>query len=203
MNNKMRNNENQNDTSNILAMKERINDFFENKKFARITRQVSEISFEISRGYIVDFSNDFIVIIETDDFNLLGYSILSIKDIKEIRYNNHDRYYDKIMKWENKKEEIKLKTKICLKNYKSIFETFQANNSNIIIYCENPKINSFTIGAIKQITAKSIYILYFDANGFWDEEPTQINFSNITKISFDDRYIDVFSKYTRKRKNNE
>ena len=182
-------------------MKERIKDFFENKKFARITRQVSVGSNEISRGYIVDFSNDFIVIQLTDDFKMLGYSILPIKDIREIRYNNHDKYYDKIMKWENEKEQIKLKTKILLKNWKSIFETFQANNSNIIIYCENPKIDSFTIGTIKKVTTKSVYILYFDANGFWDEEPTQINFANITNIVFDDRYIDVFSKYTRKRKN--
>ncbi|MCL2130903.1 MAG: hypothetical protein FWH36_00385 [Lentimicrobiaceae bacterium] len=181
-------------------MKERIKDFFENKKFARITRQVSEDSNAISRGYIVDFSNDFIVIHETDDFKMLGYSILPIKDIKELRYNNYDRYYDKIMKWEQEKDNITLKSKVNLKNWKSIFETFQANKSNIIVYREDPEFDSFTIGSIEKVTTKSVYILYFDANGFWDKEPTKIGFANITKILFDDRYIDVFSKYTRKRK---
>ena len=71
---------------------------------------------------------------------------------------------------------------------------------SIIVECENQKNSSFTIGEVSRVTNKSVSILYFDAEGFRDEEPTKIKFKNITKIMFVDRYIDVFSKYTRKRK---
>jgi len=181
-------------------MKDKIKDFYKNQKFARITRIIGDDWDEISRGYIVDYSNDFVVIQETDDFKLLGYNILPIKDFKNIRFNNNDKYYDKIMTWENEKKNIGIKTKVDLTNWKTILKTFQKNKMNIAIECENPEIDSFTIGPVKRIVEKSVYIRYFDATGFYDNRLTKIDFESISKIMFDDRYIDVFSKYTRERK---
>lgn len=71
---------------------------------------------------------------------------------------------------------------------------------NIIVECESPDISSFTIGSVNKVTDKSVFVLNFDASGFLDEKPTKIDFQNISKIMFDDRYIDIFSKYIRKRK---
>ncbi|MCF1421482.1 hypothetical protein [Mangrovimonas futianensis] len=181
-------------------MQEKIIDFFENQKFARITRKIVKGWKQISRGYIVDFSHDFVVIQECDDFRLLGFNILPIKDFKKIRYNNNDKYYDKIMLLENEKKNIGLKTKVDLKDWKTIFESLLANEKNVVVECENPKIGSFTIGPIKKVTNKSVFIQYFNATGLLDEKPTKIKFKNITKVMFDDRYIDIFSKYIRERK---
>ncbi len=181
-------------------VQKKIKDFYENQKFARITRKVAKDWNELSRGYIVDFSNSFVVIQECDDFRLLGFNILPIKDFKKIRYNKNDKYYDKIMLLENEKENIGIKTKVDLTDWKSIFNSLKENNKNIVIECENPKISSFTIGPIKRITNKSVFIQYFNATGLLDNKPTKIKYKNITKIMFDDRYIDIFSKYTNERK---
>ncbi len=181
-------------------MKDKIKDFYDNQKFARITRKVAEDCDEISRGYIVDFSNDFVVIQECDDFRLLGFNIFPLNDFKEIRFNNNDKYYDKIMSFENEKKNIGIKTKVDLTDWKSVFYSLKKNKKNVIVECENPKIGSFTIGPIKRITDNNVFIQYFNAAGFLEDKPTKIEFDNITKIMFDDRYIDVFSKYTRERK---
>lgn len=155
---------------------------------------------EISRGYIVDFSNNFVVIQETDDFKLMGFNVLPLKDFKTIRYNNNDRYYDKIMSLENQKNDIGIKTKIELTEWKTIFNSLRKAKKNIIIECENPEIDSFIIGPIKRITDKNVYIQYFNALGYLDEKYTKIEYENISKITFDDRYIEIFSKYLRERK---
>lgn len=181
-------------------MYEKINHFYEKQKFARITRKVAEDWNEVSRGYIIDFSNDFVMLQECNDFKLTGFNILPIKGFKKIRYNKYDKYYDKIMALENEKENIGAKTKVDLTDWKSIFNSLKEKRKNIIIECENPEISTFTIGPIKKTTDKSVFIQYFDATGFIDEKPTKIKFKNITKIILDDRYIDVFSKYTRERK---
>ena len=68
-------------------------------------------------------------------------------------------------------------------------------NLTIISECEHPKLNSFCIGILKQIKRKSILIRYFNAQGVLDKENTKHKFKNITKLSFDDRYANVFSKY--------
>jgi hypothetical protein len=181
-------------------MNDKIKDFYENQKFARITRKVADDWDEISRGYIVDFSPEFIVLQECDDFELKGYNILPIKDFTEIRFNNNDKYYDKIMSLENEKKNIGNKTKLDLTDWKTIFKSLRKNKRNIAVYCENPEFDTFTIGPIKRIMDKSVFIQYFNATGILDEKPTKIELKNITKILFDDRYIDVFSKYLRERR---
>ena len=183
-----------------MTIKDKIQECCKTQKFARITRDVTDDCERISRGYIVDYSKYFVAIQETDDFKLLGFNIFPTQHISRIRYNNHDRYYDKIMAFENEKDKIGLKTKVDLTSWKTIFKTFQKKKMNIIIECEDPDIGSFTIGMVKRVTDKSVFILYFDAAGFFDDKPIRIDYSEISKIMFDDRYIDIFSKYTRERK---
>jgi len=36
---------------------------------------------------------------------------------------------------------------------------------------------------------------YFDADGIWSEEPVKIGYNIVTSITFNSRYVDVFSKY--------
>ena len=181
-------------------MNDKIKDFYENQKFARITRKVTPKTEMISRGYIVDYSDKFVVLQVTDDFKLMGFEIFPVQSIVKIRYNKNDKYYDKIMVWENEKGGLGIKTKVDLLSWTTIMKTFQKRKVNIIIECEDPDIDSFTIGPVERIIEKSVYVRYFDATGFFDKKLTKINFEDISKITFDDRYIDVFSKYTRKRK---
>jgi hypothetical protein len=184
----------------IKIIRDKLLDNLKKLRFTRITRKVCDDFEETSRGYVVDLSNDFVVIQETDDFKLLGFNIFPIKQIIKVRYNNHDRYYDKIMDWEKEKDFIGLKTKIDLTSWQSIFKTFQQYGMNIIVECENSEIGTFTIGSVQRVTKDAVYILYFDASGFIDAKPTRVDFKNISKIMYDNRYIDIFSKYLRKRK---
>lgn len=183
-----------------MNIKDKIKKQYKKKRLSKITRRVSKKSHEISSGYIVDYSKDFVILQETDNFQILGFNILPIKDFSKVRYNKYDKYYDKIMTLENEKEKIGLKTKINLSDWSSIFKTLKKNGINVIAECENPKIGSFTIGEITKVTNKSVSIRYFDATGFLNENPTKLRFKNITKVTFNDRYIDIFSKYLRERK---
>jgi hypothetical protein len=183
-----------------MKIRDKIKEHCEDQKFSRITRDVTDDWEDLSRGYIVDYSKKFVVTQESDDFKLLGFNIFPIQHISRIRYNSHDRYYDKIMAWENEKDKIGLKTKVDLTNWTTVFKTFQKKKMNVIVECEDPDIGSFTIGTVKRVTDKSVFVLYFDAAGFIDDKPTRIDYDDISKIMFDDRYVDIFSKYTRERK---
>lgn len=184
-----------------MTILEKIAFHYNNKKFARITRQVSEDFSEISRGYIVGYSNDFVILQETDDFRVYGYNVLPLSQIMDVRYNNCDKYYDKIMRWEKETDKIMLKHNINLKDWVSVFTSIKGAGLNVIVECEAPSINTFTIGPLKKVLKNAVQILYFDPLGFSDSKPTNIKFSDITKVMFDDRYINIFSKYIRHRKN--
>jgi hypothetical protein len=172
----------------------------DNKNYVKITRVVAKGIYEVNRGYIIDYSESFVLLQETDDFLALGYIILPISDIEKIRFGKNEQYYKKIMIWEGEAEKISIRYNVNLTNWKSIFKSIKGFKLNAIIECEDPEIDSFTIGPIIKITPNSVYIQYFDPIGFLDEKPTSIDFENITKVTFDDRYINTFSKYLRTRK---
>lgn len=173
----------------------KIEKYFKQKKFARITRSISKYNKPIERGFVVDYSDDFIVLQESDNFRLLGFIVLPNSTIKEWRYNANDAFYEKLVKLEESDAAIKVKTKVELNGWKSLFQSLKDNNKYVIVECQHHKIDSFVIGEIVSVKEKSVSILYFNPEAIFDKKPTKIKFKNITKITFDDRYIDVFQKY--------
>jgi len=179
---------------------EKIKDHFENKKFARITRKIGKGYTAISRGYIVDYSNNFLILQEDYDFQLIGYNVLPVDQIKNIRFNKNDKYYHKIMIWEGEVEKAGISYKIDLESWQTVFKSIKNHQLNVIVECENPAIGSFTIGPILKANKKLVYIQNFDPGGFLDEKHTTIDFESITKVQFDDRYANIFGKYLRHKK---
>jgi hypothetical protein len=179
---------------------EKIKRHLADKSYVKITRTVSKGVDKISNGYILDYSKNFVLIQETSDFAILGYYILPIDQIKKIRHNKYDKCYHKIMIAEGEADKVGISYKIDLDNWKSIFKSIKDLSLNVIVRCESPKIDRFNIGPIIKATKSLVYIQYFDPTGLLEENPTSINYQSITKVNFDDRYINVFSKYLRKKK---
>lgn len=183
-----------------MTIQEQIQYHLNNQKICKIKRQVADGFFEYSFGYIVDSSSDFIVMQEVVDFKMDGYLVFSASTIAHIRYNNNDKYYDKIMRWEKQTDHVMNKHAIDLTNWSTIFKTIKKAGVNVIIQNEDPADYSFDIGPITKITQTAVYIQYFDPKGYLDNEPSKLRFSLITLVQFDDPYANVFSKYLRKRK---
>lgn len=163
--------------------------------YARLTRKKGKFE-GISTGFIIDKSKNFILLQETDEFRILGYQIIPIKSIIHVRYNKNDQTYERILKEEGLLNDVRLKHKIDLTDWNSIAKNIMKTNLPIISECEHPKHKYFCIGFLKKVNRKSISIRYFNAQGVLDNENTKHKFKNITKLSFDDHYANVFSKYT-------
>lgn len=171
------------------------------KRFCKIKRKVGEDSFYYSNGYILAKSSDFILMRQMLDFQLHGYCVFPISAVEHIRYNNFDRYFHKIVQWENLFEEAVNSPLIDLSNWYSVFRSIKKLTEFVIIENENPADETFDIGRIEKITQKAISIRYFDAKGLYDDELTTIPYdNNITIVQFDSPYINTFSKYLRERK---
>lgn len=55
----------------------------------------------------------------------------------------------------------------------------------------------YWIGRIEKVLKTKVLFLHFDADGIWQDEPYEIPFSRITSVTFDSRYVTVFSKYVQ------
>ncbi len=164
------------------------------KLYVRLTRKLG--SFEkISTGFILDQSDDFILLQESDEFMILGYQIIPIKTIVHVRYNNYDQKYHQILVEEGLLNEVQSKYIINLNDWFTLCNDIKKTGLTVTSECEHPKLQYFCIGELKKVNKKSISIRYFEATGKLDKKNTKNLYEHITKLSFDDRYANIFSKY--------
>lgn len=97
-------------------------------------------------------------------------------------------------------ENVTYPHKIDLTNWSTIFNSIKALGFNIIIENEKPGDETFDIGPITKVTEKSVNLRYFSADGYLAKEDTKFKWKHITRVQFDDRYINIYSKYLRERK---
>lgn len=183
-----------------MTIKEKIKFQCNNKKYCKVKRYVGEGTFFSLDGYIVDYSKDFIVMHEVSDFRVLGYYIFPISTVVEIRHNNMDKYFDKILTWEKEIDKIANKYPLDLSNWTTIFKSIKKSGFNVIVECEDPNDDDFIIGPITKITKSAVYIQFISTIGYLFPNPTKVTFNRITTTIFDDNYVNVYSKYIRHRK---
>ena len=184
-------------------MKKKIKEFegllkacIDNKEIVKINRQVTDGEANIY-GYLLGVSDDFLLVQNEDDFTLDGYSIIRMTQFQSIRCDKFDKAIKKILKKEGiQKKGYGIKKPLKLDSWESIFKQLKKRGQNVVVECEFLKTPSFTLGSIQSVNSKSVEILYFDATGKLDKEPTKIKYKDITLVKFDDRYTNVLSKYT-------
>lgn len=175
-------------------IKQRLATFQAEKKYVRLTRKRGDFE-GISTGFILAQSNEFILLQESDEFRILGYQIFPLDTIKHVRHNKNDKTYERILREEGLVDTVTLKYPVDLTSWERLLEDVQKTGFTVISECEHPKQNYFCIGNIQKIGKKSVSIRYFNAQGILDTKNTKHRFKEITKLSFDDHYANVFSKY--------
>lgn len=180
-----------------MTIFEKIELYKNQKNYCKITRQVDQKSKRLSNGYIVDYSYDFVLIIETHDFKFEGFSIFPISSIVKIRFNEYDQYFDYIMEAEEQKSLIKIDYSIDLSDWRSIFKSIKKTELICIVEKEGKKNPFFLIGPIEEVKNKKALIRNFDPLGYLDKEPTKIPFKDISIVKFNDPYGNTFGKYLR------
>lgn len=156
-------------------------------------------SFTSSRihGYVLDFTDDFALIHQTDDFHLDGFAIVPLKTIKKVRHSEFEDMYEYIMKKENYLDELGIHYTIDLTNWQTIFKSIEGNEKFVIIECEQLWIGRFLLGKLTKAKKKKVEMLYLEANGVFDEYVTEQKYKEITIVRFDEIYINLFQKYAR------
>ena len=148
-------------------------------------------------GYVLDFNDNFVLIHQTDDFELDGFAILPIKTIKKVRYSEFEEMYEYIMQKEKLLNNLGINFSIDLTNWQTIFNSIEHSEKFAIIECEQAWINRFLLGKLTKAKKKKIEILFLEANGIFEEYVTEQKYKEITIVRFDEIYISLFQKYGR------
>ena len=165
-------------------------------RYVTIIRKKGKFS-DISSGFVLKFSEDFILLQESENFRILGYQIIPIETIQKVRYNKQDKVLERILKEEGAFEKINAKYDIDLTSWETLCADIQQTGLTVISECEHPALDYFCIGKITAISEEFVSIRNFNSCGLLDDVDTEHDFKDITKLSFDDRYANIFSKYVK------
>ncbi len=164
---------------------------------ARKSNETIRVNFKYDENYYYflpfNVNDDFFYGAIESDFIIDGYSIRRIKDIDYT--SERDDICNDILKNEGLLENIEY-PKIDILSWKSIFTDLKTIGENIIV--EDEYEGFFNIGSIEEIEDNNIVFRNFDADGIWQEQLDIINFNEITSVTFNSRYIKIFSKYLKK-----
>ncbi|PIF47302.1 hypothetical protein CLU96_4352 [Chryseobacterium sp. 52] len=149
-------------------------------------------------GFLVKFSDDFVMIEETYDFSLAGTKIIPYDSIISIRNNQYDKISKAIYADEGLiKFNQKIIGKTNVENAESLFKSIKKQDFHCIVESKKNKKEVFSIGEIVEVHAKSVMINNYDAAGRINKKPHKIAFKDINLINFNDRYSKVFRKYLK------
>ncbi|KFF23948.1 hypothetical protein [Chryseobacterium vrystaatense] len=149
-------------------------------------------------GFLVKFSDDFVMIEESNEFALVGTKIVPYNRVISIRNNGYDKVSKAIYLDENLiKFNQKIIDKTNLENAESLFKSIKKQDYHCIVESKKNKKDLFSIGEILDVNAKSVIINNYDPAGRINKKPDKISFKNIHLINFNDNYSKVFRKYLK------
>lgn len=144
--------------------------------------------------YINDFNDRFVLGQEENDFELNGYTIRKIDELKKAEIKND--VCEEINRLNGVAEQIKAPG-IDISSWQSIFNSLLECGEWGIVENENEGI--FHIGKILKAGKNKLTMREFDADGKWLAE-TKIPYKEITSVSFKTRYIENWRKYLERTK---
>jgi hypothetical protein len=149
-------------------------------------------------GFIVKYSDEFLMIEEAGDFSLDGIKIIPYETVRSIRHNKFDKAKKIIYNEENLiKLSHKIIDKTSLQDFKSLFKSIKKQDLHCIVESRKNKKDIFSIGEILEITDESVTIKNYDATGKTYKKPDEIAFKNIELVNFNDNYSKTFRKYLK------
>ncbi len=152
-------------------------------------------------GFIVKYSDEFLMIEETYDFSLAGTKIVPYERVKSIRHNKFDKVSKMIFAEEGLiKFNQKIIDKTSLKDFESLFKSIKKQNFHCIVESRKKKIGFFSIGKILDVNEKSVTIQNYNVAGKIYKKPDEIPFKSIELVNFNDNYSKTFRKYLKTKK---
>ncbi len=149
-------------------------------------------------AFVVACGDDLALLLDTRELEWDGYKIVRVQDTTSLDYRESEKFYERILRDEGIVTDIRVPFKIDLSSWKSAIGAIKNQSRNMIIEDENPDDEVFHIGKVTRLSTRTVSICHFDAVGHWELSDRVIPYSRITAVTFDSRYIRLYSKYVCK-----
>jgi hypothetical protein len=165
--------------------------FIGNGKFVHVKRDFPEAI----HGYVLAANDQLVLMREFSGFRPGGFVALRKADVRELTL---DEKWTEMMASEGFARLANTMPSIRHGSMVELLVSLFERARNLQIECEdcaNSPEAGLHIGRITSVSATSISFVFFESSGRWYNTAYEIPLSSVTKVVFDDPYVDTFSKY--------
>lgn len=153
------------------------------KGFVRVQRSLRNA--DVVRGFVVALSPKWIVLHETGDAWLDGYSAIRIADIKKVENRPNDLTPRALALYGQRPRKPR---GIDCADVRTLLTSVNARFPLTTIHAEAEHPDECYIGVIDSFTSRTVRLLEIDPRAEWDASPTSWPLAKITRVGFDGKY---------------
>ena len=146
-------------------------------------------------GYLLRKTTSLVILRRFDGFVPAGYIVLRRADVVELTINEK---WTQMINSEGHAHLASELPEFTFDTFGELMSCLLVRDRNIRVECENSEgseESGLHIGRIVKLAREHFDFLFFDTKGYWLFSPYSIPYASVTKIEFDDPYVDTFSKY--------
>lgn len=150
------------------------------------------------QGFLLDYSQELVLIQYVYDFRLDGLLALRLSDITSIESTKTDVFQTQLIHDEGLLTNFSFETNYNVKSWTSLVRDISSEFRFIIVEDENPKDPLFFLGEISLITEEKVSIRCFSGTAKWNESLSEIPVEDISSIQAGNNYVRVYARYFSK-----
>ncbi len=169
----------------------------ESGNLVRIDRAKLEVGSSI--GYLTGYSDELVMLQLVDsEIRYNGFQVLRMEDITTFACPApHQDFIENAM--ELRKLDRPAAPDLDLTNLGMAFATLKRRAPLVTVYLELDEPDGCYIGSIDTVSHDRLTMYYIDPDAYFDEEPTEYRFSEITRIDFGGGYEEALHLVAKSR----
>lgn len=180
---------------NLADIRKRLDRAIASGEYCAIDRNIEDS--ETIDCFVLGVGKECVLIQNVEDFHLDGYSIILVANIKSIYMNKFDRFRRSIMKKEGVLDNHGIEYDVDLTSIKESLRSLKQKRKLLIVALEKPEDDGFAIGKILRLNKHTMAFRAFNGLGRWEDGHLRAEYTAITRIGFDQEYIEFYSRHLR------
>jgi len=151
------------------------------------------------QGFILDFSDDLVLLHHVYDFHSDGLLLLRCADITSCEAGATNRFQRDLLRTEGILDQVDFHYRAPIRSYSSFLHSLPAWEI-VIVEDELSSEPEFLIGTVHSVDDWSASIRFFSGAAVWDDEPREIPIERISSCQVRTNYTAFYTRHFQRQK---
>jgi hypothetical protein len=147
------------------------------------------------QGFVLESSQQLVVLQYVYDFHLDGLMVLRVDDISEVEVSATSVFQKGLLAQEGLEDQVPFESRFELQNWRTLISQLAKEHPLMILECEAGEEKDFLIGRVEEITTTGVRFKHFSGAATWADSPVQLKYGDITCCQVGSNYANFYQRH--------